>query len=103
MFYFIAIESNEKSTLIFEEPESHSFPFYTQVLGDKIGNDENNNQYFIATHNPSLKKILENTETGCANVFITYVKNYQTNIRQLSDDEVSTLLSLDPFLNLKFF
>jgi len=40
--------------LIFEEPEAHSFPYYTKYLAERIALDKNNNQYFISTHNPYL-------------------------------------------------
>jgi hypothetical protein len=106
IFYTIAIESNENSTLVFEEPESHAFPYYTKYLGEKIAFDETN-QYFIATHNPYLLfSILEKTPKDDANVFVvTYSKDYETKVKCLNDDEVSKLMSYEPdfFLNLDSF
>lgn len=43
IFYTAAIDSNDGSILIFEEPESHSFPYYTKFLGEKIAFDEKTN------------------------------------------------------------
>jgi len=103
IFHVIAIESNENSTLIFEEPESHAFPYYTGFLGEKIAYDEKN-QYFIATHNPYLLlSILEKTRKDDVNVCITYVRDYQTKVKCLNDEEVSKLMKYDPFFNLDSF
>lgn len=105
IFYTIAIESNKDSTLIFEEPESHAFPYYTKYLGEKIGFDETN-QYFIATHNPYLlMAILEKAKKDDVNVFVTYFKDYQTKLKSLSNDEISDLMNYDydPFFNLNHF
>jgi AAA15 family ATPase/GTPase len=105
IFHVIAIESNENSTLIFEEPESHAFPYYTGFLGERIAYDEKN-QYFIATHNPYfLLSVLEKTPKDNVNVCITYFdfKNYQTKVKCLNDEEVSELMVYDPFANLDYF
>jgi AAA15 family ATPase/GTPase len=103
IFHIIAIESNENSTLIFEEPESHAFPYYTGFLGERIAYDEKN-QYFIATHNPYLLlSILEKTPKDSVNVCITYVRDYQTKVKCLNDEEVSELMVYDPFANLDYF
>jgi len=105
VFYTVAIESNKNSTLIFEEPESHAFPYYTKFLGEKIALDESN-QYFIATHNPYLLlSILEKAPEDDVNVFIAQFKDYQTKVKCLSDEEVSELMDYetDPFFNLDSF
>ena len=103
IFHVIAIESNENSTLVFEEPESHAFPYYTGFLGERIAFDEKN-QYFIATHNPYLLlSILEKTNKNDVNVCITYFRNYQTKVKCLNDEEVSKLMKYDPFFNLDTF
>ncbi len=103
IFHVMAIDSNKNSTLIFEEPESHAFPYYTKYLGEMIAFDESN-QYFIATHNPYLlKAIIEKTSIDSINVFITYFKDYQTEVKCLSQEEMSELLEYDPFFNLNSF
>ncbi len=79
--------SNKDSVLIFEEPESQGFPYYTELLAEKIGTDEAN-QYFIATHNPKfLFSVLEKAPNK-VNVFYTYFENYQTRIKPLNDSEL---------------
>jgi AAA15 family ATPase/GTPase len=103
IFYMIAMESNKNSTLVFEEPESHSFPYYTKHLGERIAFDETN-QYFIATHNPYLLlSILEKAHKNSVNVFITYFREYQTKVKCLTDEQMSELMDYDPFFNLDSF
>jgi AAA15 family ATPase/GTPase len=103
IFYMIAIESNRDSILIFEEPESNSFPYYTKFLGEKIAFDEIN-QYFIATHNPYLLlAILEKAKKDSVNVFVTYYADYETKVKLLDDEQVSELMKFDPFFNLDAF
>jgi len=70
IFHYAAIESNKDSILLFEEPESHSFPPYITELAHKIMDGENNNQYFITTHSPFLfNTIVENTDFKDLSVF----------------------------------
>jgi AAA15 family ATPase/GTPase len=103
IFYTTAIDSNKDSILIFEEPESNSFPYYTKFLGEKIAFDEMN-QYFIATHNPYLLlAILEKAKKNSVNVFVTYYDDYQTKVKLLDNEQVSELMNFDPFFNLDAF
>ena len=101
IFYNVAIDSSENSTLIFEEPEVHAFPSYIKQLGEKIAFDESN-QYFIVTHNPYLfLSIVENVpKREDVNVFMTYMKDYQTKVKMANEMEVSKLMRYDPFFNL---
>ncbi len=103
IFHVIAMESNKDSTLVFEEPESRAFPYYTKYLGEKIAFDKTN-QYFIATHNPYLLlSILEKARKDSVNVFITYFRDYQTKVKCLTGKQISELRSYDPFFNLDSF
>lgn len=103
IFHTIAIETNENSTITMEEPESHSFPFYTKYLGERIARDPTN-QYFIATHNPYLlTSILEKSNEEDVSIFVTYYRNYETRVKKLSKEEITELLDVDPFLNLHHF
>ena len=103
IFYLVAIKSNKDSVLIFEEPEAHAFPFYTKYLAERIAMDENN-QYFISTHNPYLlNSIVEKAKD--VKVFLTYMENYQTKVKELSWRELEELLELDldVFFNIDEF
>ena len=35
IFHLIALETNSNSSIIFEEPEVHAFPYYTKFFADK--------------------------------------------------------------------
>jgi hypothetical protein len=103
IFYTVAIVSNRESVLIFEEPESNAFPYYTKYLGERIALDETN-QFFLATHNPYLlSAIIEKGRKEDVQVLITYFKDYQTEVKPLTADEVSELMEADPFFNLDRF
>ena len=105
VFHLTAIETNKDSIIIFEEPESHAFPFYTKFLAERISLSKTN-QYFISTHNPYfLLSVLEKTPKDDIGVFITYLKDYQTKIRPVTEDEMSEIIDLDAsvFFNLDRF
>lgn len=103
IFYTVAIASNKDSVLVFEEPESHAFPYYTKYLGERIALDQTN-QFFIATHNPYLlSAIIEKARKEDVQVFITYFKDFQTRVKPLATDQLSELMEADPFFNLDRF
>ncbi len=103
IFYTVAIASNKDSVLVFEEPESNSFPYYTRYLGERIALDETN-QFFIATHNPYLlSAIIEKSRKEDVQVFITYFKDFQTYIKPLTTNQLSELMEADPFFNIEHF
>jgi AAA15 family ATPase/GTPase len=93
VFYFAAIKSNKDSILLFEEPESHAFPYYTKILAEAIALDKANNQYFISTHNPYfLLPIIEKTPKNELAIFYVDLKDYQTIIKELSEEEKEKIL-----------
>jgi len=104
IFHLIAIETNKDSIIIFEEPESHAFPYYTTILAERIALDKNNNQYFISTHNPYLLlSILEKAPKDEVGIFVTYLENYQTKVKILSEKEREEIMDLgiDLFFNIE--
>ena len=104
IFYLAAIVSNERSVLVFEEPESHAFPYYTKYIAEMIALDENENQYFISTHNPYfLLPILEKSAKEDIAVFITYYENYQTKVKLMSEDDIERVIEIDVFSNIESF
>jgi len=95
VFYLTAIDSNKDSILVFEEPESHAFPYYTKFLAERIALDKNNNQYFISTHNPYLLlSILEKAHKDDVAIFITYFENFQTKVKLMSEKELEEIMDL---------
>lgn len=100
-FYQAAIMCNRDSVLVFEEPESHSFPYHTKYLAEQIALSENGNQYFIATHNPYfLLPVLEKTKIEDVAVHIVYYADYQTKTQELASQDLSELAEIDVFANL---
>jgi hypothetical protein len=103
IFYTVAIASNKDSVLVFEEPESHAFPYYTKYLGERIALDKTN-QFFIATHNPYLlSAVIEKARKEDIQVFITYFKDFQTHVKPLTANQLSELMEADPFFNMDRF
>lgn len=105
IFYYAAMVTNKDSTLVFEEPESHAFPYYTKFLAERIAMDSSN-QYFISTHNPYLLlSLMEKTPKEDLGIFVVYFRDYQTNLQMLTMHEISEVLDLDVsvFFNLERF
>ena len=106
IFHLIAIETNKDSVIVFEEPESHAFPYYTKYLAERIALDKRNNQYFIATHNPYLLlSILEKAPKDEVGIFVTYIEDYQTKVKLLSEKELEEIMEMgiDIFFNIERF
>jgi len=102
IFISIAILSNKQSVLLFEEPEAHAFPYYTKQISELIANDENN-QFFITTHNPLfLMRLLEKSKKSDINVFLTFIEKGSTKVKVLSEKEKEKILdeSFSFFFNL---
>lgn len=77
IFYYTAIELSKGASLLFEEPESHMFPFYNEQLALMIA--DNSNQFFIATHNPYfLNMLINKTKAEDLRIFKVTYKDYQT-------------------------
>jgi AAA15 family ATPase/GTPase len=101
IFYNIAIKSNKNCTILMDEPESNTFPFYTKFIGERIALDDSN-QFFITTHNPYLLlSLIEKSAFENINVCLVEMKDYQTTVSILTEEQVSTVLDLnsDIFFN----
>ena len=102
-FYTAAMETNKDSVLVLEEPETHTFPNETKLLAEQIALDENNNQYFIVTHNPYfLMPLLSKAPKDEIAINIVYQVEgeYQTKVRPLVAEELPELFELNIFANL---
>jgi AAA15 family ATPase/GTPase len=105
IFNLSAIISNSDNVIILEEPESHYFPYYAQMIAEKIANSSTN-QFFLTTHNPYfLNTMISETPMDDINIVITYYENYQTKIKLLSEAEIQEILEydIDAFFNLERF
>lgn len=99
IFHLIAIETNSNSVIVFEEPEVHTFPYYTKFFAEKVALNKNaNNQYFFSTHNPYfLLPLLQKTKD--VNVYATQWKNFETKTYLLNNEDILSYDS-DIFFNL---
>jgi AAA15 family ATPase/GTPase len=105
VFMMLAMETNKDSTLIFDEPEANTFPFYTKYVAERIAQDKTN-QYFITTHNPYLLlNIIEKAPSKELNVYVTTMKKYQTEAHLLTKEQIKEVIELqhDVFFNLDKF
>ncbi|MBI3586802.1 MAG: AAA family ATPase [Ignavibacteriales bacterium] len=103
IFYLAAIKTNQNSTLIFEEPEAHAFPYYTKYLSELIAQDQSN-QYFISTHNPYfLLSMIEKTPREELAVYVVSMKSGQTHVKLLKENELQEILDedMDVFFNIE--
>ncbi len=101
-FYLAAVLSNENSTIVFEEPESHAFPYYTKQLAEMIALDDKKNQFFITTHNQYfLQPLVEKASLKDLAVFIVHCVNDETRVKALSAPEIEEIMEIDLFSNLE--
>jgi AAA15 family ATPase/GTPase len=105
VFILMAIETNTNMTLIFDEPEANTFPFFTKYVAERIAQDKTN-QYFISTHNPYLLlNIIEKSPSKDLNVFVTSMDKYETQTHLLTKEQISEVIEMqhDVFFNLDKF
>ncbi len=106
IFFKTAIISNKNAVLLFEEPESHMFPPYIGKLTSDIIFDKNENQYFITTHSPFvLNDFIEEMDRDQLSIYLVGLKDGETKIERLSDEEVSevSLYGVDLFFNMESY
>jgi hypothetical protein len=102
IFYMAVLETNQNSTILLDEPEANTFPFYTAYLAERIALDESN-QFFITTHNPYiLSSIVGKTPVKDLAVFVANMENFCTKLKPASVEGLSKILDYGPdaFLNL---
>lgn len=100
IFYKTAIQSNENSVLVFEEPEAHSFPPYIVEFTQEVINSTSN-QFFMATHSPIIvNDFLENAREDLS-IFMVDFRDGQTVAKALSRDEINEVYryGVDLFFN----
>ena len=103
-FYTAAILTNKDSVLVFEESEAHSFPNHTKYLAEQIALGEQENQYFIATHNPYfLMPLLSKVGQDDIAINIVYYEDYQTKVKTLPPEDLPELFELNIFANLDHY
>lgn len=102
VFFMAALETNGDATLLFDEPETNTFPFYTKYLAERIALDRSN-QFFITTHNPYLlSSVVEKAPKDDLAVFVTRMEKFETTVKRVPEKKLPELLELDSdaFFNL---
>ncbi len=103
LFYRLAVETNQNSVLLFDEPEANTFPMFTKLFAEQIAADDHGNTFFLTTHSPYLLgSLIEKTPKEELAVVLCHMENFETKARVLSQNEVQDLLDLgaDAFFNL---
>ncbi|MCD4697270.1 MAG: AAA family ATPase [Bacteroidales bacterium] len=104
IFYLTAIRTNQDSLLLFEEPETNAYPPYIKFLAEEIVKSEN--RFIMSTHSPYLlNNIIENVAYDELSIYITYLEDYQTKLKELSQEEIKEITDdyIDVFFNLERF
>ena len=105
LFHVAAIYSNIGTTILLEEPESHSFPPYINELSELIKADSNNT-YFITTHSPYFfNNMIESSQKiRDISFFHMYYSGYQTHIIKLTRKDLDTIWAngVDVFFNIYY-
>lgn len=104
VFHKAAIATNENAILLFEEPEAHMFPPYISKFTADVMYDENNNQYFIATHSPFvLNDFMEEMNKEELAIYAVGYEKGETIIKRLTDKQVTEIYQygVDLFFNLE--
>ena len=104
LFLYTVLNTHKGYTLLLDEPEQNSFPFYVKHTGEMMGFDADN-QYLITTHNEYLfRSIVEKTPKKDLSVFITHNgPDGNTRLKRLAAAELAKLLDMDIFFNLDRF
>lgn len=108
IFYKAAIETNRDAVLLFEEPEAHMFPPYISKFTSDVMYDDNENQFFIATHSPVVvNDFMENLKYEELSIYTVGYKKQtgETEIKRLSESELDEIYQygIDLFFNLERF
>ncbi len=104
MFLLLAIESNAGKTLLLDEPEAKTFPFFTRYLAERMAFSPSN-QFFLTTHNPYLLQcLLEKTPVQDLAIHVVSADEQgETRCRVIAEDQFQELFELDLFYNLEDF
>lgn len=93
VFHHLAIDSNENSVLVFDEPEAHAYPPYTKILAEKMASDDHGNQFFLTTHSPyMLTSLISKTPAADLNVVLCRMENFETKAYVMSEEQKVQLM-----------
>jgi predicted ATPase len=102
VFYHLAIDTNNGSILVFDEPEAHSYPPYTKILAEKIALDDRGNQFFLTTHSPyMLDSLISKTPAEDLNIILCRMEDFETKAYVMTEEQKVQIMewSMDAFFN----
>lgn len=102
VFYMAVLETNQNATILLDEPEANTFPFYTSYLAERIALDASN-QFILTTHNPYvLSSIVSKTPAKDVAVFVAGMEGFHTTLKPVPMTGLARILDYGPeaFLNL---
>lgn len=104
IFYKAAVLSNKQSILLFEEPETHTYPPYITNVVQSIINSTDN-QFFITTHSPYIINALLEQLTDEVAIFFVEMKSGNTVVQRATDDEMQEIYEsgVDLFFNIETY
>lgn len=102
-FYKAAIYSNEKSILLFEEPEANCYEPYIMEITNAIKNDNKNNQFFVVTHSQYvIDELLRDKESrDDTNIYLVGLEEGETVVKKLNPETIKDVYEsgLNVFFN----
>ncbi len=102
VFHITPIVLLNGAAIVYEEPETHMFPYYVKYLAEQIALDQKN-QYIISTHNPLfLVSILEKTKASDVNIYVVEKIHGETKTWPIDKETYSDILELgeETYFNL---
>jgi AAA15 family ATPase/GTPase len=102
LFNFGALETNENSVILMEEPEVHSFPFYTKLLAERVSLSKSN-VFIVTTHNPYfLETILDKVPKHELSVYLARARGMRSEYESVDIDKMEEIIvkGADVFLEL---
>lgn len=104
VFYKAAIQSNTGSVLIFEEPETHSYPpFVSKITREII--ESRDNQFFITTHSPYVVNDFLELPSGELSIYFIDFKEGETIVKRATESDIQEIYEYgaDLFFNTETF
>jgi AAA15 family ATPase/GTPase len=95
VFHLAALDTNEDSVIIFDEPESYASTEFTRGIMQRMAQDESN-QFFVSSHNPSfLMSAIKNFPVEDLKIYYALYENYQTLVEPLIEEDYRDIMKGD--------
>jgi predicted ATPase len=105
IFIYVAMQTAPgDTTLLFDEPEQNTFPFYTKHIAEMMALDTTH-QYVVTTHNEYLlRSLIEKTPENDLAVFVTHTgPDHETLVKRMTKEALGEMMDMDVFFNIDRF